>query len=100
MGHTLRLTFLMLVAALLGSVAFSVLFLKMRPVFRYTYTISYDWKVAGAMIGAILGLAFELTLRILHRPRFRFSIGELLVAMTLTAAAVVVIGGLLQWLTA
>jgi len=89
----------MLASALLGGVVFTVLFLKFRPVFRQSHTIAYDWKVAGAMIGAILGFSVELGLRVLNRSHFRVKLSELLVAMIPIAAAVAVIGALVRWLT-
>lgn len=99
MGSALRLTSLMLGGTLFGGVSFCFLFLKYRNI-GYGYPNFGDWLLSGAMTGAILGLGAELLLRVVLRPRHSFSVGDLLVAMTLIAAAVVVIGGLVRWLTA
>jgi predicted membrane-bound spermidine synthase len=95
MHRTIRLTILMLMTALLGSVALAALYRRAHGSLRHTYTIAYDWKVAGATIGGIVGLAIELGLRILRRSNYQFSVHELLVATTFITGAVAVIAGIL-----
>ncbi len=56
-------------------------------------------RFVGAINGASAGLGAELLLRVALRPRFRFSIPELLIAMTLLATVIVAASFFGRWLS-
>lgn len=96
MDSTARLALLMFAGAGLGYAAAARLFVQMSDAAGYGFAEGQRWRFIAVVLGAVLGLIVEYVFR-LRRRGWKFTIREMFVAMTIVAAAAVVIGALATW---
>ncbi|HEX2476898.1 MAG TPA: hypothetical protein VHK01_19250 [Lacipirellulaceae bacterium] len=83
MVRLFRLITLTIYGAYLGRAVFAMIFET-----RDGYSYELEWKLRGTIVGALCGVAFELLIRRNQPLQARFSMSEMLVAMTILAFVV------------
>ncbi|HEX6963982.1 MAG TPA: hypothetical protein VF175_19095 [Lacipirellula sp.] len=81
MGHLLRLVALIAAGSVLGAMSGAVLFGASPDNDRFIAA----GQLAAIVLGAYLGIAVEMAIRLMIRRKWKFSLAEALVAMTMLA---------------